>query len=81
MFMAEMGDRAQIATAALAAQFGSFFPIVLGTSSGMALANPPAVFFGHLAANRVPLKLIRRLAAAVVAVLGGWVLCRVAMGH
>jgi len=81
MFMAEMGDRTQIATAALAAQFGSFIPVVLGTSSGMVLANLPAVLFGHLAADRVPLKLIRGLAAAVFAVLGGWVLFGIATGH
>jgi len=74
MFFAEMGDRTQIATVALGAQFASFVPVVLGTTSGMVLANLPAVLLGHLAAERIGLKLIRGIAAAVFAVLGAWVL-------
>ena len=74
MFFAEMGDRTQIATVALAAQFGSFLPVVLGTALGMVFANLPAVLLGHIVAERLPLRLIRGAAAAVFAALGAWVI-------
>jgi putative Ca2+/H+ antiporter (TMEM165/GDT1 family) len=55
-FLAEMGDKTQIATVALAAQYHSFFWVVAGTTFGMMLANAPAVYFGDKIANRMPVK-------------------------
>lgn len=69
-FFAEIGDKTQIATMGLAAQFGHFFPVVLETTCGMMLANVPAVLVGHKAADRLPLKAIRLAAAVVFAGLG-----------
>ena len=69
-FLAEMGDKTQVATVALAARFGSMAPVVAGTTLGMMLANVPAVYFGGRIANKVPLKLVHGIAAAIFAVLG-----------
>lgn len=69
-FLAEMGDKTQIATVALAAQFHSFFWVVAGTTCGMMLANAPAVYFGDRLAGRMPVKIVHRVAAAIFAVLG-----------
>jgi len=73
-FLAEMGDKTQIATALLAARFDSLVQVVAGTTLGMLLADVPAVFAGHLAAQRLPLKPIRALAASLFVGLGVWVL-------
>ncbi|MFO1395747.1 MAG: TMEM165/GDT1 family protein [Burkholderiales bacterium] len=69
-FMAEMGDKTQIATVAMAARFDQLYAVVLGTTLGMMLANVPAVLLGDAVARRVPLKLVRAVAAAVFLVLG-----------
>ncbi|HWJ93172.1 MAG TPA: TMEM165/GDT1 family protein [Telluria sp.] len=69
-FVAEMGDKTQVATVALAARFPSPVAVVIGTTAGMMLANVPAVYFGDRIANRVPLKLVHGLAAVIFAVLG-----------
>ena len=69
-FLAEMGDKTQVATVALAARFPETLAVVLGTTGGMMLANVPAVYFGDRIANRVPLKLVHGLAALIFAVLG-----------
>ena len=69
-FMAEMGDKTQIATVALAARYHSLVAVVAGTTFGMMLANVPAVYLGERIANRVSLKLVHGIAAAVFAVLG-----------
>lgn len=69
-FLAEMGDKTQIATIALAAQFHSFFSVVAGTTCGMMLANAPAVYFGDRLAGRMPVQLVHRIAAAIFAILG-----------
>jgi putative Ca2+/H+ antiporter (TMEM165/GDT1 family) len=69
-FLAEMGDKTQIATVALAARFQSTLAVVAGTTVGMLLANVPAVYFGDRIANKVPLKLVHGLAALIFAVLG-----------
>lgn len=74
MFLAEMGDRTQIATVMLAARFETLLPVVLGTTLGMVLANVPAVFLGRLASERLPLRLIHGLTALVFAALGVWIL-------
>jgi putative Ca2+/H+ antiporter (TMEM165/GDT1 family) len=69
-FLAEIGDKTQIATIGLAARFEQFLPVVLGTTLGMMLANVPAVLIGHRAADRLPVRAIRLIAAAVFAALG-----------
>jgi putative Ca2+/H+ antiporter (TMEM165/GDT1 family) len=69
-FLAEIGDKTQIATIGLAARFEAFYPVVIGTTLGMMLANIPAVLLGHKLANNLPLKAIRIVAALVFAVLG-----------
>jgi len=69
-FIAEMGDKTQVATVALAARYESMAAIVAGTTFGMMLANVPAVYFGERIANRVPLRLVHGLAALIFAVLG-----------
>ena len=69
-FLAEMGDKTQLATVALAARFDSLAAVVLGTTLGMMLANVPAVIIGEKLAERLPLKAIR-LAAAGLFILTG----------
>ena len=69
-FLAEMGDKTQIATVALAARFDAFLPVVIGTTAGMMLANVPAVLIGDRLAERLPVRLVHGVAAAVFAVLG-----------
>jgi Ca2+/H+ antiporter, TMEM165/GDT1 family len=66
-FLAEIGDKTQIATIGLAARFEQFYPVVLGTTAGMMLANIPAVLVGGRLADRLPLKWIRFAAAVVFA--------------
>jgi putative Ca2+/H+ antiporter (TMEM165/GDT1 family) len=69
-FLAEMGDKTQIATIALAAKYGALIPVVLGTTVGMMLANVPVIFLGDRAANKLPLKAVRAVAASLFAILG-----------
>jgi putative Ca2+/H+ antiporter (TMEM165/GDT1 family) len=69
-FLAEMGDKTQIATIALAAQYQAFVSVVAGTTLGMMIANVPAVLLGDRIANRIPVRLVHGIAAAIFAVLG-----------
>ena len=69
-FLAEMGDKTQVATVALAAQYHAFVPVVLGTTLGMMIANVPAVLLGDRIADRMPVRLVHMIAAAIFAVLG-----------
>ena len=70
-FIAEMGDKTQFATLALAAQFqGALVAVVMGTTLGMMLANVPAVMIGERLARRLPLTAIRWIAAAVFVATG-----------
>ncbi len=69
-FLAEMGDKTQIATVALAAQFNAFYAVVAGTTLGMMIANVPAVFLGSKIANRIPVRLVHGIAALIFAALG-----------
>jgi putative Ca2+/H+ antiporter (TMEM165/GDT1 family) len=69
-FIAEIGDKTQIATVMLAAQFGNLVAVVGGTTLGMLVADVPAVFVGSAAAHRLPLRLLRYVAAALFAILG-----------
>jgi Ca2+/H+ antiporter, TMEM165/GDT1 family len=66
-FLAEIGDKTQIATIGLAARFGQFYPVVIGTTCGMMAANIPAVLLGEKLADRLPVKAIRVAAAVVFA--------------
>lgn len=70
-FIAEMGDKTQVATVMLAAQFNSWFWVVAGTTLGMMLANAPVVWLGDAITRRVSLKWVHRISAVVFAVLGG----------
>jgi len=69
-FLAEMGDKTQIATIALAAKYASFYAVVMGTTFGMMIANVPAVLVGDRIAGKLPLKTIHGIAAAIFAILG-----------
>lgn len=69
-FLAEIGDKTQIATIGLATRFDRFYPVVLGTTLGMMLANIPAVILGDKIAARLPIRAIRIIAAIVFAALG-----------
>jgi putative Ca2+/H+ antiporter (TMEM165/GDT1 family) len=69
-FLAEMGDKTQVATIALAAHYASPILVVLGTTLGMLVADVPAVFIGGKMANKIPMKLVHSIAAAIFAVLG-----------
>jgi putative Ca2+/H+ antiporter (TMEM165/GDT1 family) len=77
-FLAEMGDKTQIATVALGAQYEPLIAVVAGTTLGMMLANAPVVFFGQAIVQRVPIKAVHAVAAGIFLVLGvsvllGWV--------
>ena len=69
-FLVEIGDKTQIATIGLAARFEAFYPVVIGTTLGMILANIPAVLIGDRIADRLPMRAIRITAAVVFATLG-----------
>ena len=73
-FLVEMGDKTQIATAALAARFQTLLPVVAGSTLGMMIVNVPAVRFGEAVARRLPLKWIRLAAALGFAATGLWTL-------
>ncbi len=69
-FLAEMGDKTQIATVALAAHYSSVIFVVIGTTLGMMIADVPAVFIGTKFAQKVSMKLVHGISAAVFAILG-----------
>jgi Ca2+/H+ antiporter, TMEM165/GDT1 family len=69
-FMAEMGDKTQVATVALAAQYQAIVTVVAGTTLGMLIANVPAVLLGDRIAHRMPVRLVHAIAAAIFALLG-----------
>ena len=76
-FLAEMGDKTQIATVMLAAQYQAWFTVVAGTTLGMMLANAPVVWLGDAITKRVPLRLVHIVSAVIFAALGavallGW---------
>ena len=78
-FLAEMGDKTQIATVALAARYESLLAVVTGTTLGMMLANVPAVFLGDRIARSVSMPLVHGVVALIFAVLG--VLTLFNVGH
>ena len=73
-FLAEMGDKTQIATVLLAAKFDALFLVVAGTTVGMLIANLPVVWLGQRFASRLPLRAARIAAAGLFAALAIWVL-------
>lgn len=73
-FFVEMGDKTQVATVALGARFHDVLWVAAGTTFGMMLANVPVVLLGEAAASRLPLKLIRGLAAISFVAVGVWIL-------
>jgi putative Ca2+/H+ antiporter (TMEM165/GDT1 family) len=69
-FLAEMGDKTQIATVALAAHYGAPLLVVIGTTLGMLIADVPAVFVGNKFAAKIPMKLVHSIAAGIFAIMG-----------
>ena len=69
-FLAEMGDKTQIATVALAARYPDLLAVVMGTTLGMMISNVPAVFLGEAIAKRVKMALVHGIAALIFAGLG-----------
>jgi putative Ca2+/H+ antiporter (TMEM165/GDT1 family) len=69
-FLAEMGDKTQIATVALAAHYGAPLLVVIGTTIGMLVADVPAVFVGNRFAAKIPMKLVHSIAAGIFALMG-----------
>ena len=76
-FLAEMGDKTQVATIAMAAHYPSPILVVLGTTLGMMIADVPAVFLGNSFARKLPLKLIHAIAAGIFFVMGILVLLKI----
>jgi len=69
-FLAEMGDKTQVATVALVAQFQAYYAVVAGTTLGMLIANVPALVLGDKLAHRLPVRLVHGIAALIFACLG-----------
>lgn len=69
-FLAEMGDKTQIATVAMAAHYAAPLLVVIGTTLGMLIADVPAVFVGDKLAAKIPMKLVHSMAASIFALLG-----------
>jgi Ca2+/H+ antiporter, TMEM165/GDT1 family len=76
-FLAEMGDKTQIATVALAAHYGAPLLVVIGTTLGMLVADVPAVFVGNKFADKIPMKLVHSIAAGIFALMGVLTLLKV----
>lgn len=68
--LAEIGDKTQIATVALAARFDSIFWVMIGTTLGMMIANAPAVFIGNKMAEKLPVSLIHKIGALIFLIIG-----------
>jgi putative Ca2+/H+ antiporter (TMEM165/GDT1 family) len=77
-FLVEIGDKTQIATIALGAQFKNVLTVTIGTTLGMMLANVPAVYLGHKIVERVSLKMVRIAAAGLFLLIGIWVILEAA---
>jgi len=76
-FLAEMGDKTQLATVALAAHYGAPLVVVIGTTLGMLIADVPAVLVGNQFAAKIPLKIVHAIAAAIFAAMGVLALLKV----
>lgn len=77
-FLVEMGDKTQLATVALGARFNDLIMVTLGTTLGMMIANVPAVLLGQELIRRVPLKVVRIVAALLFLVIGLWLAAQTA---
>ena len=75
-FLAEIGDKTQIATVALAAAYSNLVAVVAGTTAAMMLATIPAVFLGRAFADRLPLKAMHYVASLVFVLIGALFLYR-----
>ena len=75
-FLAEMGDKTQIATIALAAHYAAPVLVIAGTTLGMLIADVPAVFLGNKFAEKIPMRLVHSIAAGIFAVMGVLTLIR-----
>lgn len=75
-FFVEIGDKTQVATIALGAQFQNVVAVTIGTTLGMMLANVPAVYFGNRIVAIVPLKIVRTIAALLFLAIGIWVIAQ-----
>jgi putative Ca2+/H+ antiporter (TMEM165/GDT1 family) len=73
-FLVEMGDKTQLATVALGAQFANLVAVTAGTTLGMMLANVPAVWLGHALVQRISLRAVRIVAALSFVAVGAWML-------
>ena len=73
-FLVEMGDKTQLATVGLAAQYDAFALVVAGTTLGMMIANVPAVIVGERLASRIPVTAVQRCAAVMLAAVGVMIL-------
>ena len=69
-FLAEIGDKTQVATVALAARFDSVWWVMIGTTIGMMIANAPAVFVGNKLADKLPIPLIHKIGASIFLIIG-----------
>jgi putative Ca2+/H+ antiporter (TMEM165/GDT1 family) len=69
-FLAEMGDKTQFATIALAAHYATPLLVIAGTTLGMLIADVPAVFLGNKFAEKIPMKLVHGVAALIFAIMG-----------
>ena len=76
-FLAEMGDKTQLATVALAAHYGAPLVVVIGTTLGMLIADVPAVFVGNKFAEKIPMRFVHSIAAAIFALMGALTLLKV----
>ena len=79
-FLVEMGDKTQLATIALGARFENAALVTIGTTAGMMLANVPAVLLGDRILRRVPLNIVRYLAAGLFVAIGVWMLASIGLG-
>ena len=79
-FIAEIGDKTQIATVALAAAYSQLLPVVAGTTAGMLLANVPVILIGKAFADRIPVRALQRVASALFLLLGALFIYR-ALAH
>ena len=78
IFIAELGDKTQLATLALAAAYARLVPVVAGATLGMLLANAPVILLGHAFSRRLPLRLIHAAASLLFIALGAWFLWQAA---
>jgi putative Ca2+/H+ antiporter (TMEM165/GDT1 family) len=76
-FLAEMGDKTQVATVAMAAHYQTPILVVIGTTLGMLIADVPAVFIGDRFSQKIPMKLVHTITAAIFAILGVMTLLKI----